>query len=120
MQADGSDLRPLGLPYRQSTFGPGYTNAGGTWAPDGETIAYSTVELDALSGETHFRVRLVDPDGSNNRAVPGPVYPVIQEAWPAYSPDGASILVHRWTWSSNNGGEGWLAVLPAGRLGARA
>jgi Tol biopolymer transport system component len=36
-----------------------------------------------------------------------------QEAWPLYSPDGRSILVHRWTWTSNGGGEGWLAVMPA-------
>ena len=34
------------------------------------------------------------------------------EAWPQFSPDGESILVHDWTWSWE-GNEGWLSVMPA-------
>jgi hypothetical protein len=37
----------------------------------------------------------------------------VQEAWPVFSPDGRWILVHRWTWKFNAGGEGWLAVMPS-------
>jgi Tol biopolymer transport system component len=113
VQADGRDLRPLDLPIKQSSFGDGYTNSGATWSPDGATIAYNSVEVDRETRDTHFRVHLVDPDGANDRAVVPPDDPRVQEAWPLYSPDGRWILVHRWTWKSNNGGEGWLAVLPA-------
>jgi Tol biopolymer transport system component len=113
VRADGSDLEPLDLPIQQSSFGVGYTNSGATWSPDGGTIAYNSVEIDRASLETHFRLHLVDPDGTNNRAVVPPDDRRVQEAWPLYSPDGRWILVHRWTWKSNNGGEGWLAVLPA-------
>jgi Tol biopolymer transport system component len=113
VRADGSDLQPLDLPITQSSFGVDYTNSGATWSPDGGTIAYNSVEPDLETNVTHFRVHRVDPDGANDRAVVPPDEPQVQEAWPLYSPDGRWILVHRWTWKSSNGGEGWLAVLPA-------
>ncbi len=47
-----------------------------------------------------------------DRAMPAPGDVKVHEAWPQFSPDGQSILVHRWTWSWE-GNEGWLAVLPA-------
>lgn len=113
VRADGTDLRALDLPIKQSSFGVGYTNSGAVWAPDGGTIAYNSVEMYRPSLETHFRLHLVNADGGNDRAVPPPDDPQVQEAWPLFSPDGRWILVHRWTWKRNNGGEGWLAVLPA-------
>ncbi len=55
--------------------------------------------------------RRADSDG---RALPGPTDPAVQEGWPAYSPDGRWILVHRWTFKSDTDpGAGWLAVMPA-------
>lgn len=113
VDVDASTARPLGIPIRDTGFGPGYTNSGAAWLPDGETIAYNSVEPDGVTGSEHFRVRFVNADGTGNRPAPGPDDPAIQEAWPIVSPDGESILVHRWTWKSNEAGEGWIAVMPA-------
>jgi hypothetical protein len=106
--ADGSRIEPLGLPSRPG-FGAEFNNSGPSWSPAGSVIAYNAV--DVRSGVTNFRVHLLDPDGTNDRPLPGPSDPNTMEGWPNWSPDGSHILVHRWTWQP--GGEGWLAVMPA-------
>jgi Tol biopolymer transport system component len=86
----------------------------GVASPDGNTIAYNSVEPVPGAGNSHFRVRLINPDGSGDRAVTGPTDPLIQEAWPVYSPDGKWIVVHRWVFKGDSPtAEGWLAVMPA-------
>jgi len=118
--SDGTGLRALGLPSER-LFGPDWDVTGAAWSPDGSRIAYNVVEFDPLSGVNHFRVHVIQPDGTGDVALPGPA-PEVMEAWPVWSPDGTSILVHRWTWkSAPDGGRGWLAILPAdGSAPARA
>lgn len=114
LDADGTGLRALGIESERLPLWLGWDLSGATWSLDGERIAYNAVGTDPASGVEHFRVHLVDADGSNDIALPGPADPDVMEAWPLYSPDGEWILVHRWTWmSSPGGGEGWLAVMPA-------
>jgi Tol biopolymer transport system component len=114
VNADGTGLRALGIESERLPEWLGWDISGATWSLDGERIAYNAVETDPASGVEHFRVHLVNADGSGDVAVPGPADPDVMEAWPLYSPDGEWILVHRWTWSSSpGGGEGWLAVMPA-------
>jgi Tol biopolymer transport system component len=108
---DGSGLRTL-LPPRASGYGPGYTLSGASWSPDGRTIAYNAVTPPDSTSEAAFRVALMGPDGSAGVALPAPASDAVQESWPQFSPDGRSILVHRWTWA-DAGNEGWLAVVPA-------
>ena len=110
MNADGSNRRPLGIPS-PLLFGPDWDVSGATYSPSGDRIALNSVEADPLSGYQHFRVHLRNPDGSGDLEVASP-NATIQEAWPAYSPDGKWILVHRWQWKSE-AGKGWLAVMPA-------
>jgi hypothetical protein len=109
---DGGVPRLLGL-RSEMLFGQQWENSGPVWSLDGDRIAYNRVERDPETGYEHFRVHTVRPDGTDDVAIPGPPQPTIHEAWPAYSPDGTSILVHRWTWKSEGGGAGWIAVLPA-------
>ena len=107
-------IRVLGLPS-PLLMGSTYDLSGATWSPDGSRIAYNAVTK-APAGAPYpglFRVHVVLADGSHDLAVPAPVDPRVQEAWPAFSPDGHLILVHSWTWKQDKGGLGWIAVLPA-------
>ncbi len=113
--ADGGNLRPLGLPG-QSAFGPQHTLSGAAWSPDGKVIAYNAIALDLDTLVTRFRVHLVNADGSNDRELPGPDDPRINEAWPVFSPDGSQLLVQHFIFPTDletPNGAGWIAVLPA-------
>jgi Tol biopolymer transport system component len=113
------DVRPLGIPS-PLLFGPTWDNSGPTWSPDGTRIAYNRVEVDPATSIQHFRVHVMNADGAGDVALPGPADPGTMEAWPAWSPDGTQLLVHRWTWKENGGGQGWVALMPAdGSAGAR-
>jgi hypothetical protein len=114
VNADGTDLRPLGLPVER-VWGADWDNSGPAVAPDGSRVAYNRVlPRPGQVEDGTFRVFLANPDGTGELAVPGPADDAVNEAWPLYSPDGTWILVHRWTWKrSPDGGYGWLAVMPA-------
>ena len=117
LNADGTNIRPLHLPIQSSDFGNVYTNSGANWSPDGSTIAYNAVVPDPSGTGQVFRVHLVNPDGSNDRELPGPPPDPqgrpVHENWPQYSPDGRWILVHRWHLNNVPDPQGWLAVMPA-------
>lgn len=116
MRPDGTDLAAFDLPGA-SRWGPDYTLSGAVYAPDGSTIAYNGVDGVAVPGGeimTQFRVHLINPDGSNDRSIPGPPDPIVQENQPLYSPDGRWILVHRWHLVGDvPEPQGWLAVMAA-------
>ncbi|HEU0243501.1 MAG TPA: hypothetical protein VFQ75_06305 [Candidatus Limnocylindrales bacterium] len=111
----GHSLRPLGL-VGQSSFGPRYTLAGAAWSPDGTTIAYNSwANADDGSLRTSMRVHLVNVDGTNDRAVASIDDPVVNEAWPVFSPDGTHLLIQRFvfpTGPSSADGSGWIAIMP--------
>jgi Tol biopolymer transport system component len=116
MKLDGSDRKTV-VEARQTGYGVDYTNSGPVYSPDGRTIAYNgldpVLQADGTL-DTTFRVHLVNADGTNDRAVPGPADPTVQETWPLFSPDGQSILVSRWTIAGDvYGADGWLALMPA-------
>ena len=109
---DGTGLTALNLPGI-SDFGTRYTLSGAQWSPDGQTIAYNGIDAGKNQfGQPikHFRLHLVAPDGSNDRAVPGSVDGTIQENWPTFSPDGKWILVQDWSFDNSLGG---VFILPA-------
>lgn len=108
VNVDGSGLRPLGLPSPE-LFGPNSDLTGIAWLPAGDRVAYNAVERDPGTGETHFRIHLVKPDGSDDVRLPGPPAQVNQ-AWTTLSPDGKTILAQRFTFDP---AEGWLVLLPA-------
>jgi Tol biopolymer transport system component len=112
VKPDGAGLHALNLPGT-SDFGAAYTLSGAQWAPDGTTIAYNGIDAGKNQwGQPiqHFRLHLVAPDGSNDRAVPGSVDGTIQENWPTYSPDGKWIVVQDWSFDNTYGG---VYILPA-------
>jgi Tol biopolymer transport system component len=125
LKPDGSDLRPFHMPNGLTPFGSGYTLSGLVWSPDGSTVAYNSVEVQEIPQGTgtlrvtHFRLHLINADGTGDRAVPAPESPFVQEGWPSYSPDGKWLIVHRWVFKSDaadvDGGvaQGWIAIMPA-------
>ena len=125
--ADGSDLRAIPA-VTPGVFGGGeWDLTGATFSPDGQRIAYNVPTWLDDRGAAVFRVHVMDVDGSNDRELPAPIGthqahldegfdPLVHEGWPAFSPDGRSILTHRWTWSPPAPG-GWVAVAPADLAG---
>jgi Tol biopolymer transport system component len=113
--ADGSIRQRFKLPG-QSSFGPQYTLSGAAWAPDGKSIAYNAITIDRDSLVTHFRVHVINADGTGDRELPGPDDDRINEAWPVFSPAGRQLLVQRFILSTGQDtadGAGWIAVMPA-------
>lgn len=113
VDADGSNLRALGVPAHKTSFSAIWDNSGPAWALDGTEFAYNVVVPHASAPGGHFRIHAYDVELGQDRALPAPDDEQINEAWPLYSPDGRSILVHRWTWTAGPQPEGWLAVMPA-------
>lgn len=113
--ADGANLRSL-RSSGQTAFGPQYTLSGAAWAPDGKTIAYNAVTTDPKSLATHFRVHVMNADGSNDHELPGPADARVNEAWPLFSPDGTHLLVQHFVFPTEQdarNGSGSIAILPA-------
>jgi hypothetical protein len=112
VRADGTGLHGYGLPG-SSALGTEWTLTGAAWSPDGGTIAYNAIETDPASTITNFRIGLIRADGTRT-TLPGPANPDVQEGWPAFSPDGRWIVVHRWQFKVDSpNAEGWLAIMPA-------
>jgi Tol biopolymer transport system component len=112
LKPDGTGLRAFNLPGT-SEFGTTYTLSGAVWTPDGKTIVYNGIDsAKDASGKPfdYFRLHLIAPDGSNDRAVPGPMNPTVQENWPAVSPDGKWIVAQDWSFGGTGGG---VVILPA-------
>lgn len=116
IRPDGTDIKAFGL-RGTSRWGTQFTLSGSAYSPDGLRIAYNGTDDVVMSNgqvKNQFRVHLINPDGSNDRAIPGPSDPVVNENWPQYSPDGKWILVHRWHLVGDvPNPQGWLAVMPA-------
>ena len=111
MKADGSDRRVL-VPAQDSTFGPEYALSGPVWSPDGSRIAHNSIDPIPGSEHTHFRIHVVKPDGSDDVPAPSPGDPDVQQAWPRFSPDGRSILVHQWRFKTDDpNAKGWLGLM---------
>lgn len=110
MNADGSNRRALHLPS-PLIFGPDWDLSGATWSPAGDRIAYNAIEPTKGDPPGHYRVHIVNADGSGDFAPPGPPADAIQEGWPIWSPDGRSIVVARFAFTSD--GTGRLALMAA-------
>jgi len=107
MNTDGSNVRKLGL-HSNGGFGFDMDLTGAGWSPTGEQLGYNAVERDTPTGPDHFRVHVLTLATGKDATFPAPIDPEINQAWPAWSPDGRSIVVQRFTWE-----KGWLGLLPA-------
>jgi dipeptidyl aminopeptidase/acylaminoacyl peptidase len=110
VRADGTVLGRLNLKDLQ-VFGPQWDVSGPAWSPTGDRIAYNQVEPLQGDPDGHFRIHVVQPDGTGDIVLPGPVDPLVHEAWPVWSPDGRWIAVEHFTFGDP--GDDWLALLPS-------
>jgi hypothetical protein len=106
---DGSGLKRLHLTSAK-LFGEDWDLADPSYTPKGDRIMFSTVVHDPVTAIDHFRIHTVRPDGTDERELPGPEDPSVNEAWPSFSPDGTQILVQRFTFDPPTG---WIGLLPA-------
>lgn len=111
MELDGSPPVDLGLPAPEQFDGGSWDFTGAAWSPTGDRFAYNVPEVDPRDENISFRVHLLDVASARDTALPPPSDPSVQDGWALFSPDGKTILTHRWTWGT--AGEGWLAVTPA-------
>jgi Tol biopolymer transport system component len=93
VRSDGTDIRPLHV-QNPGIGGVDWDLSGPTWSPDGTRIAYNSVDRLGTDG-SHFRVHIVQADGSGDRALPGSAADV-HEGWTNWSPDGRNLVVQRW------------------------
>jgi len=86
-------LPAAGGEARQVTFRPGY-DAGAAWSPDGRTVAFlrGSRPIFGIQLGTQGRLTLVDPaSGEERQLTPEVEY----TGTPAWTPDGASLIVSR-------------------------
>jgi dipeptidyl aminopeptidase/acylaminoacyl peptidase len=110
VNSDGTGLHGLGLPSNL-IFGSQWDVSGPSWSPVGDRIAYNQIEPISADPGGHFRIHVVMPDGTGDVTLPGPSEPLVQEAWPVWSPDGRWIAVEHFVFGEP--GEDWLAMLPS-------
>ena len=93
----GTILSKLGL-AGEMIYGAEWEFAGVAISPDGQTIAYNSVENEGSTGKQHVWAHLVDRDGKNNRLVrlPENAPPLYSQAWSIFSPDGQWIAMESW------------------------
>jgi Tol biopolymer transport system component len=108
---EGEVLESFGMQPRNLN-GPPYELSGITFSPDGQTIAYNSIE--AIEAPVNrFRAHVMHRDGSNDRAIPAPLATNYSQAWPAFSPDGTSLLLSSWETTSDGRVVHRLAIAPA-------
>jgi hypothetical protein len=108
--ADGEVLQKFGM-TPLNLNGPAFELSGMAFSPDGLTIAYNSIV--ALEDPVNrFRVHLVDRDGRNDRAIPAPFETQYSQAWPVFSPDGASVLMDSWQTKADGSPVFQMAIAP--------
>jgi WD40-like Beta Propeller Repeat len=111
VRPDGTTIGQLHLPDA-GVFGIDWDVSGPAWSPSGDRIAYNqVVAVPGIEGGGHFRIHLVNPDGTRDVALPPPAEGEVNEAWPVWSPDGRSIAAQRFVFGDPE--LGWLAVIPS-------
>lgn len=91
---NGNVLSKLGM-MGQNINGPKYEFSGIAFSPDGQTVAYNSIEA-IEQPVNRFRVHLMNRDGTNDRAVGAPLPTLYSQGWPAFSPDGRWVLMDSW------------------------
>lgn len=102
--------KPLGL------NGPPFELSGAAFSPDGQTIAYNSIEAEEFP-VNRFRAHLINRDGTNDRVIPAPFDSNFSQAWPAFSPDGKWVLLSTWR-TEGTTVQHRLAIAPADGSGA--
>jgi Tol biopolymer transport system component len=92
---DGSDDHPL-----LASAGPGAEQAHPAWSPDGGWIAFDAW-FPQPAGPERIETWVARVDGTDARLVAACEAPCLQLAYPAWSPDGASIAVARYDIRAN-------------------
>jgi Tol biopolymer transport system component len=95
--------------------GAQYEFSGVAISPDGNTIAFNSVEA-VEPPFNRFRVHTMGRDGSNDRLIPAPLETLYSQAWAQFSPDGSWIAMESWATGADGSSEtriSRLAVAPA-------
>jgi Tol biopolymer transport system component len=109
MNADGSNLRKLGLDHKSNGgFGWQLDLHGISWSPTGDRMAYNVVGRDSPTSDDHLRVHILTIATMSDVTIPAPQTKDVQQAWASWSPDGTQVLFQRFTWEMS-----WLGLAPA-------
>jgi Tol biopolymer transport system component len=90
VRPDGTDDHPL-----LASAGPTANHAYPAWSPDGAWIAFNS-RIEQPTGPQRVEVWVARVDGTEARLVAACEAPCLQLAFPAWSPDGRSLVVTRY------------------------
>jgi WD40 repeat protein len=110
VEADGSDIRALGVPSYPLLQNASDALLRPTWSPDGTRVAYHSNDVNRNGGVTgRWQTHVFDIASGVDLVLSPKGSPIQHDTEPSWSPDGTKLVTQRFIF----GEAAWMAVLPS-------